>query len=473
MGFGVQKRGKKEFKTFLEETYGQNLIHPLAGLIFLSCLIWSFCAPRKYLLWPIIFIACFISPAQRFAVMGLDFHFLRAITVVLLIRIILFRDLKDVRLGLPDLAIIGLVSTIILATLARGGVSPATSIAGKMVEPFGLYFIGRAFVRNLDDVRHLLLGVSLCAIPVGIAFTIEQFTRYNLFAIFGGIPEITAERAGKLRSQGSFVHPIIAGVFWASFAPMYIGQILAKGRGLFSLFTGWIGFVMCCVCALMTNSSTSIAGILIGLCGWCLYKCRRNLRALFWITLTMMAIVHLASTRGIHGVIFTRVSFISASTGYHRYRLFDGFFDNVQSWFLMGTDSRMFNRSFIDVTNQYILTGLDGGIISLFLLLALIVMAFKAIGRALNASVQRQDTMLLFGIGVGYLTAVISFTAVSSNGEGVIPLYLFMGMMISLGDPNIGLKSLRWTKETESKTNKTKYDDLNSGKTPFTGRARG
>ena len=113
----------------------------------------------------------------------------------------------------------------------------------------------------------------------------------------------------------------------------------------------------------------------------------------------------------------------------------------------------MFNRSFIDVTNQYILLALDGGIIALFLQLSLVVMAFKAVGRALKASVARSDTLLIFGVGVGYLVAVISFTAVSAYGEGVIPLYLILGIMISLGDLEIGPGSRKSGEATRNDDN--------------------
>ena len=469
----MQKRGQKDFKTFLEETYGQNLVHPLAGLIFFTSLVWAFCAPRKYLIWPVIMIACFISPAQRFAILGLDFHFLRAITLMLLVRILIFRDLKDVRLGKADLALTGLVAAIVLGTLARGGINPAMTTAGKMIELFCLYFIGRALIRNLDDVRGMLLGVGLLAVPVGISFIVEQYTRYNFFSLFGGIPEMTVMRDGKLRSQGSFAHPIIAGVFWASFAPMFMAQIFAKQQGFMNICIGWVGFIMCCICAFMTNSSTSIAGILVGLTGWCFYKFRNNLRMIFWITMGFAFIIHMASTRGFHGVIFTRISFISASTGYHRYMLFEGLFNNVPKWFFIGTNNRMFNRSFIDVTNQYILIALDGGIIALVLQLSLIEMGFKAVGRALKASVKRADTLLIFGVGVGYLVAIISFTAVSAYGEAVIPLYMILGIMISLGDPGTVMKSFKNDKTAENDKTQNTLQDSNSRKTPFTGRARG
>tara|TARA_Y100000589_G_scaffold332108_1_gene389354 strand:- start:1221 stop:2636 length:1416 start_codon:yes stop_codon:yes gene_type:complete len=469
----VQQRAAKDYVTALQNTYGSNFIHPLAGCVFVVSFIWSFFAPRRYLLWPIIMIACLISPAQRFAVMGLDFHFLRAISFVMLIRVLVFRDLKDVRFGKADAFVVGLMLTIILCTLVRAGFNPALSACGKIIEPFSLYFVGRALVRTLDDVRYMLVGVSLIGIPVAISFTVEQYTRYNFFSVFGGIPEMTVIRDGKLRSQGSFVHPITAGVFWASFSPLFISQILTKHKSFLILIIGWVGFAVCIVCALMTNSSTSIAGLLIGLAGWCFYRFRNNLRTIFWFCVFVGAFLHFGSQSGLHGLIFTRISFVSGSTGYHRYMLFEGLLNNAQKWFLMGTNDRMFNRSFIDICNHYVLVALDGGIVALTLQIAIIIMAFKAVGRALKASSDRSDSLLIFGLGVAFLTAIASFTAVSSMGEGVIPLFLFAGIMITLGDPAIGLKNLGRSKNGQNGTFKTGGPSSNSGKSPFTGRAQG
>ena len=469
----VQQRALKDYVKALQDTYGQNYVHPFAGCVFAVSFIWTFLAPRRYLLWPVIMIACFISPAQRFAVLGLDFHFLRAISLILLIRVLVFRELRDIKFNKVDAAVVGLLLMVVLCTLVRAGVNPALSASGKIIEPFSLYFVGRALVRTLDDVRYMLLGVSIIGIPVAIAFTVEQFTRYNFFSLFGGIPEMTVIRNGKLRSQGSFVHPITAGVFWASFAPMFISQILAKQKKFLFVMIGWVGFMVCVICALMTNSSTSIAGLLIGVVGWCFYRFRFNLRMLFWICIILGLMVHFASTRGLHGVIFTRISFVSGSTGYHRYMLFDGLIDNVQKWFFMGTNSRMFNRAFIDICNHYVLVALDGGIVALTLQLAIIVMAFKAVGRALKKATINSDRFLIYGIGVSFFTAIASFTAVSSMGEGVIPLFMFAGIMVTLGDPDIGLRNLEGPKTGPKSEFEKEGQYSNSRKSPFTGRARG
>ena len=86
---------------------------------------------------------------------------------------------------------------------------------------------------------------------------------------------------------------------------------------------------------------------------------------------------------------------------------------------------------------------------------------------------KRSDTLLIFGVGVGYLVAIISFTAVSAYGEAVIPLYMILGIMISLGDPGTVMKSFKNDKTAENDKTQNTHQDSNSRKTPFTGRARG
>ena len=132
----VQQRALKDYVKALQDTYGQNYVHPFAGCVFAVSFIWTFLAPRRYLLWPVIMIACFISPAQRFAVLGLDFHFLRAISLILLIRVLVFRELRDIKFNKVDAAVVGLLLMIVLCTLVRAGVNPALSASGKIIEPF-------------------------------------------------------------------------------------------------------------------------------------------------------------------------------------------------------------------------------------------------------------------------------------------------------------------------------------------------
>lgn len=96
------------------------------------------------------------------------------------------------------------------------------------VETAGAYLIGRVFIRNQDDfycfVKYLLIAVA-CAVPfvmvemlTGNPTIIEFLRKVNPAPEFFKLPPTNnyEPRMGLYRSQFTFVHPILFGVFCAS-----------------------------------------------------------------------------------------------------------------------------------------------------------------------------------------------------------------------------------------------------------------
>src|SRR5262245_7460788 len=54
-----------------------TVLHPLGLLATLILGAATLMVPRKYAVWPMIFLACLISPAQRVVIAGLDFSLMR------------------------------------------------------------------------------------------------------------------------------------------------------------------------------------------------------------------------------------------------------------------------------------------------------------------------------------------------------------------------------------------------------------
>ena len=178
---------------------------------------------------------------------------------------------------------------------------------------------------------------------------------------------------------------------------------------------------------LMSNSSTPIAGVLIGLMAWATFRYRRNLKTWAYIAVILMVICHFGSTHGVHHVLFTRVDFTGSSTGYHRYALIDGLIDNVQRWVFIGDANPGYNKSYRDITNMYVVSALSGGGIALGLLVSLVYQAFKSALRGVRNAGSREDIMMMYGLGCSYATMAVSFTAVACYGEGVVPWYMLLG----------------------------------------------
>jgi len=430
---------------------GTNIVHPLGAIVFGFCAIWAILAPRKYVIWSVLFIACFISPAQRFAVMGADFDFLRAITTILLCRILILGELRNTRIRAIDYCVLAFVATMVMAVTLRTGGARTVNELGQTVDGLGLYLIGRAFIRNLDDLRAMLLGAFICSVPVMIFFTIEQVTGRNLFSILGGVTEFTQVRQDKIRAQGAFTHPIIAGLFWATFFALFVGLARSRARSLLYRIAGWAGMLSSAIIVVMTNSSTPIAGILVAVVGWLCLPYRFFLKQIRWALLFVLLFIHLIHTKGVHFFLFVNFNPVSGSTGRHRAMLIDGVLKNIPDWALWGSNRR-YNRSFRDITCDYVYTAVQGGMIPLILELSIITLAFYACGRAIRAASDREELYLVYGLGVAVLTVCVMSTAVTVYGQAEVPFFMTFGIAASLGNLDWVSRRRTGTLPTEGST---------------------
>ena len=62
--------------------YNQTILHPLALVVLGILSLWMVLTPRRTALLPILILSCFISPAQRLVIVGLDFTMLKIMLLV-------------------------------------------------------------------------------------------------------------------------------------------------------------------------------------------------------------------------------------------------------------------------------------------------------------------------------------------------------------------------------------------------------
>jgi O-antigen ligase len=165
------------------------------------------------------------------------------------------------------------------------------------------------------------------------------------------------------------------------------------------------------------------------------------MQSLRWVLLFVLVSLHIVSQNGIHSLIFNKISFVSGSTGYHRFALIEGLLQNIPKWALMGDRGARYNRAYRDITNDYVMNAINGGMLALALEIAAITLAFYACGRALRSTTSRDESLLAFGLGCGLLVITISALAVTMYGQAEVPFYMTLGMAASLGNlrrPNPG-----------------------------------
>lgn len=306
--------------------------------------------------------------------------------------------------------------------------------AGWTFDQFAAYMVGRIYLRDMIAWGTTIRFACLLSIPVAISFLLEQMTGRNIFYIFGGVPEFTLVRAGKMRSQGAFAHAIIAGAFFVSLLPLMMAQWksdLKKSRGHLVAIAGSAACVVVVICA---NSSTPYGGLLIVGIGWALFPVRQILGIMGWSFLGLAILAHLVTENGVFHILFTRFSFVAGSTGYHRYLLYDRWLDYFSEWFLIGTNSTAhWGRRLFDVTSEYVGASVRGGILGFTALITIIVIGFRSMSKAIAGAANHPDRYFYYGLGVLLAAHCVMFLGAQYFGSVVFWFWATIGSMVSLG----------------------------------------
>jgi len=419
------------WNNFQHEWFNHTTLHPVGTAALVVFVVLALFLPRRYAFVPIFLTACFISSAQRIALEGLDLTFLRILTIVLMGRIFARGEHRGFSFRPIDMAIIAwtLLSAVVYV-IREASTGALIYKFGASLDVLGTYFLFRILIRSWEDVDRMVFCFIVISIPLAVSFLIEKHSGINSFAIFGGLPQHTKVRMGKLRCQGPFPHAIMAGCFWVSLLPLIIPTWWRSRRR-----RKWtvIGTVASTVIIITCESSTPMLGVGFGLVAVAFFPLRRYLRPIRWVVLACAIVTHLAMNRGIWFLI-ARVDVVGGSTGYHRAFLIDQAVSRFSEWALLGTNATgLWGFNLMDVTNQYILEGVRGGFLSIVLFIVVIAYAFQGIGRMIRQN--RKDRFRLYaswGLGVAMFAHCWMFIAVSYFGQIWVVWYLTLAIVGSL-----------------------------------------
>lgn len=408
-------------------------VHPIGLLMVIALGLALLLLPRRHAVVPMLIMACFVAPAQRIVILGADFDFLRILVLFGWLRLAMRRETEGFRwMAMDKVILCWAASAVVLNTLSQGSVDALVNRLGYAFDALGMYFLFRCLIRGWDDLNYTIQAFAVISVPVAIAFLIESQTGRNAFSIFGGVPEITMVRNDRLRCQGAFSHPILAGCFWASVLPLMAAQ---WWQGAARRTLAGVGCVMAVVIILCCASSTPVSAVCIAAAGACFYFLRHQMRTVRWALAGTLLLLHFVMNQPVWHLL-ARVDFVGGSTGYHRYWLINKAIENFGDWWLCGTahaESWDPGAPYIDITNHYVLEGVRGGLLTLALLIALISLAFRSAGY-LGAAVERQrdKSVLAWALGVAMLVHTTNYLAISYFGQIIMVWYLHLAMVTSL-----------------------------------------
>ncbi|MGE0622626.1 MAG: hypothetical protein AB7O54_08400 [Pseudomonadales bacterium] len=419
--------------------YGETNLHPLGLIVVVSLGLTMLIVKRRYALIPLLVVACTIPVSQRLVILGSDFTLLRILLLIAISRMIFDSSLKNgFRWNRLDTAILlWTLSGTIVMTANIGSLGALVNRLGWSFDILASYFLVRMLVKERSDVLVIAKATAILSLPVAVAFAVEWTTRYNMFSIFGGVPAETVIREGRFRCQGAFMHPILAGTFWVCAMPLF--WML---RGESDSYRRWsrMGFIASLFIVIACASSTPLLSLAVGLLGWYLFRYREYRKHLRYGFVFGLIGLHIVMNNPVWHLM-ARVDILGGSTGWHRYRIFDTFVNHFSDWFLLGEANPMSWGvwEMRDITNEYMLQGLRGGLLTLTLFVFVLAFAFGNVGRVLNLlGTQRapqSHEWLTWLIGVALLIHTVTFMGVSYFGQMHLILYIQLALAGCVSHP--------------------------------------
>jgi hypothetical protein len=386
---------------------------------------------RRYAVIPFLIVTLFITTAQRIVVASLDFDMVRIMVLFGWTRVLLRREQRSLRLNKIDTMLLAfVVSSMAAYTLLYRTSTALIYKLGFGFNALGMYFLFRILLRDVDDLRRVIVALAYLAVPIMLSMIYEQLTQRNLFSVFGGVPAITQMREGKLRAQAPFAHPILAGSFGAGLFPLFAGLY---GQGARYRFAALLGAFASVVIVMASSSSGPVMGLMAGIFAAGLWLARGTLHDLQLLVIALLVLLQLFMKVPVYALI-ARIDIVGGSTGYQRYALIDEFVRHFRQWVLLGvktTDSWGYNL--YDVTNQYIAVGVDGGLLTLVLFVILIGRLFGTVGKSslspLYAAGSKEARLLYWSLGASLFSHCVSFIGVSYFDQIIVIWYLLLAMI--------------------------------------------
>jgi hypothetical protein len=406
-------------------------IHPLALAMLVVLGGAMLVVPRRWAGLPLMVMACFVPLTQKVTLAGLDFNILRLMVLIGLGRLVVHREYRPFFWNRLDTwMVLWTISFMVIYSLQQGTTGAFINRLGFGFDSFGMYFLFRCLIRTWEDADCLIRGLAILAIPVSFFFLFEHQTGRNIFSIFGGVPSVTMIRYGKLRCQGAFAHPIMAGCFWGSLMPLF--------AALWWKSSGWrLGAVAALGAAALvvfcSASSTPVLAVLSGALGGLMFFLRHRMRWVRWGLVILLAGLHLVMKGPVWHLI-SRVSAVGGSTGYFRYKLIDEAIRNFPEWALLGTASTAhWFYGAQDLCNYYVYQGVMGGALTLGLFAGVIAAAFGQVGRLWRRwSGHPFRLAVSWALGVSVFVHCANFIGLAYVGTITILWYWILAMISSL-----------------------------------------
>ncbi len=404
----------------------ESVVNPLCiGVMFIAALLLMF-LPRKYAIAPLLGMA-FLIPSQEFVLGGLHLYLLRIVILVGLVRMMF-----SGRTGWDRIDTLFLLWALVRAgafIAFYGEGAAALNQFGFLWDYLGGFFLVRFLIQDEDDIHRAVKSLAVIAMILSVFMLYERINATNLFGYLGGV-RIIPEMRGAARSQGPFAHALLAGTFGATLVPLFAWLWRTGSKGL--AFGGLIASTIMTVTA---NCSTPVLAYAAGVFGICIWRLRDKLGLFRWGAVIVTALLALVMKAPVWYLI-ARVDLVGGSSGYHRAMLIDQFIRHFSDWWLFGTNlNGTWGWDMWDTANQFVSEGETGGLLTLILFVAMLVLCFRRLGNTRRAQEDHEQEWFVWLLGVTLFAHIVGFFGIVYFDQTRIVWFLMLAAIATVTAP--------------------------------------
>lgn len=410
----------------------ETMLHPLIAIVMLVAIGFIFLLPRRSIVVPLLLTAFLVPLGQVVVVAGVHFPVLRIITLFGVAR--LFRSRLSSQIG----PLTGGFNSVDKAfslwaffyalnfVLMWMETQALIQRVGFLLDVFGMYFLLRFLIQNDEDMLRVIKLLAIVAVVIALSMIGEQLTRQNIFGLVGGVRSVPEMREGRIRSQGVFQHPLLAGAFGATLFPLFVG--LWEDRK--SRIAVIVGMISSTLITLTTVTSTPLLTYAAGILALCLWPFRRQMRLIRWGIALMLLGLHFVMKAPVWALI-GRIDVTGSSSSYQRYALVDNFIRHFGDWWLLGAKNyNQWGWDMWDLSNQYVGYGLAGGLVTLVFFIAIISRSFGKLGTARKfVEGDRKQEWFLWSLGAALFAHVVAYFGTGYWDQTAVAWYALLALI--------------------------------------------
>jgi hypothetical protein len=411
---------------------GESSLSLLGIAILFGLLAAMFFVSRRNLIVPFLFVSVLVPVQQQLVILGAHLPALRlAILTAWAVCLLTRKGHSEFLSGgwqRADSVFLAwsLVSGVAFVALWR---TPGSMVfaSGQVYNSLGCYFLVRHLIRDRLSVLRMLRTLAYIAVLLAAAMVLEQFTSRNLFSIFGA-PLLDEIRRGRVRSQGPFLHSLIAGTVGGILLPVFVGLWYWKRTRKLAV----IGAAAALAMAITAMGSTPLSAAVAGVFALCLWGLRDHMRLVRWAVVALVVSLHMVMKAPVWALV-ARVGAVGGSSAWHRFELIDQTIQHFSEWWMVGTTHNAeWGWDMWDKADWYVTSALNGGLASLALFIAVIGVALYSAGKGRRRYAGNKEMQhFMWALGSAVFAGAVAFIGINFWDQSQVIWYGLLALTVS------------------------------------------